>query len=228
MSAEREKCPPFLSGTPFLAPRAPCFFSRSSLARACSPTPFHAEGRLFALPSIYSGESRFSSPSASAWHQSTSLCPRPPSHPSSTHSWWNQARQFNGGSDLIIYFPRVYGQLFFEHPASAPWFYDLAVMGLSDNPVSCFDVPSFGIFQPSGTRVPYRVSFHSPRLHHPPRCTSSRCSSRFSARTVCPAYTRIYVHARVARFKESTQESTDRARGETFRYQHLESEKGRN
>ena len=78
--------------------------------------------------------------------------PLPPS-PIPLTRWWNQARQFNGGSGLIIYFPRVYGQLFFEHPASAPWFYDLAVMGLSDNPVSCFDVPSFGIFQPSGTRV---------------------------------------------------------------------------
>ena len=153
MSAEREKCPPFLSGTPFLARQRPCFFSRSSLARACSPTPFHAEERLLALPSIYNGESRFSSPSASVWHQSTSLCPHPPPPLIPLTRWWNQARQFNGGSGLIIYFPRVYGQLFFEHPASAPWFYDLAVMGLSDNPVSCFDVPSFGIFQPSGTRV---------------------------------------------------------------------------
>lgn len=65
----------------------------------------------------------------------------------------NQARQFNGGSRLIIYFPPVYEQLFFELRAGAPWFYDLAVMGLSDNPVSRLDVPSFGIFQPSETRV---------------------------------------------------------------------------
>lgn len=77
----------------------------------------------------------------------------------SAAQWRRQRRRFEG---LLFIFVAFRGVSFSSFNSRAPWFYDLPVMGLSDNPVSCLDVPFSGIFQLARGRAPRRPARYFP------------------------------------------------------------------